>query len=84
MPAVFSPCACLFRSSVTVEIGLRPAFSASVDGMTSIASPYARTQYESIPLKVRAYSFKRSANSISGAPPPAIRALGEEKKVKFY
>ena len=30
IPAVFSPWACLFLSSVTVPIGLRPAFSARV------------------------------------------------------
>ena len=44
MPAVFSPFACLFLSSVTTEIGLRPAFSASVDGITSMASAKALMQ----------------------------------------
>lgn len=39
MPAILSPWACLLRSSVTVEMGFRPAFSASVEGMTSRASP---------------------------------------------
>lgn len=38
IPASLSPWACLLRSSVTVEMGLRPAFSASVEGMTSRAS----------------------------------------------
>jgi hypothetical protein len=37
MPAVMSPCACRLRSSVTVAIGLSPAFSASVEGITSSA-----------------------------------------------
>lgn len=44
MPVVFSPWAWRFLSSVTVEMGFRPAFSASVDGMTSMASAKARTQ----------------------------------------
>ena len=30
MPAAFSPLACLLRRSVTISIGFRPAFSASV------------------------------------------------------
>lgn len=37
MPAVMSPWACRLRSSVTVAIGLSPAFSASVEGITSSA-----------------------------------------------
>ena len=44
IPAVFSPFACLFLSSVTTEMGLRPAFSASVAGITSMASANALTQ----------------------------------------
>ena len=44
MPAVLSPFACLFLNSVTTEIGLSPAFSASVDGITSMASAKALTQ----------------------------------------
>lgn len=44
MPAVFSPCACLFRNSVTIAIGCNPAFSARVYGITSKASANARTQ----------------------------------------
>lgn len=75
MPAILSPWACLLRSSVTVEIGFRPAFSASVEGITSRESLYARTQYASMPPRVREYSARRTASSISGAPPPAIRAL---------
>lgn len=35
IPADLNPQACLFLKSVTVAIGLRPAFSAKVDGMTS-------------------------------------------------
>jgi hypothetical protein len=38
MPAVISPWACRLRSSVTVAIGLSPAFSANVHGITSRAS----------------------------------------------
>lgn len=75
IPAVFSPWACLLRSSVTVEMGLRPAFSARVEGMTSRASAYARTQYASMPARLREYSANLRASSISGAPPPAIRYL---------
>lgn len=78
IPAVFSPCACLFRRSVTVAIGLSPAFSASVKGMTSSASANARMQYASIPVSVRAYSAKRIDTSISGAPPPAMSALKKQ------
>ena len=37
------------RSSVTMEMGCRPAFSAKVYGMISNASAYARTQYPSVP-----------------------------------
>ncbi len=80
IPAVFSPCACLLRSSVTVEMGLRPAFSARVEGMISRASAYARTQYASMPPRLREYSANLSASSISGAPPPAIRALQTHRK----
>lgn len=38
IPAVFSPFSCLFRSSVTMLMGFRPAFSESVKGTTSKAS----------------------------------------------
>lgn len=41
IPAVLKPLACLFLKSVTVAIGLSPAFSAKVDGMTSNASANA-------------------------------------------
>ena len=44
IPAFFSPLACLFLSSVTIFIGLKPAFSANVYGITSKASAYALTQ----------------------------------------
>ena len=54
MPAVFSPSECLFLSSVTVAIGLRPAFSARVMGITSKASAKALKQYCSIPVRVLA------------------------------
>merc|ERR1712012_533431 len=75
IPAIFSPCACLFLSSVTVEMGFRPAFSARVNGMTSRASENWRKQYCSIPARVLEYSDRRRASSISGAPPPAIKNL---------
>ena len=75
IPAVFSPWACLLRNSVTTPMGLSPAFSASVEGITSIASANALTQYACIPGRVWAYSIRRSDTSISGAPPPAIMAL---------
>jgi hypothetical protein len=52
MPAVFSPWACLFLSSVTVDIGFNPAFSARVNGIISNASANARKQYCSIPVRV--------------------------------
>lgn len=37
IPAVTSPWECRLRNSVTVVIGLRPAFSARVKGITSRA-----------------------------------------------
>lgn len=52
IPAFLSPIACLFLSSVTMEIGFRPAFSASVVGMISSASAKAWKQYASLPLSV--------------------------------
>ena len=42
IPAVYSPLACLFLNSVTVAMGLRPAFSDKVYGTTSKASANAR------------------------------------------
>ena len=75
IPALCSPFACLFLSSVTVAIGLRPAFSAKVYGITSKASANALKQYCSIPVRVFEYSTSLMASSISGAPPPAINAL---------
>jgi hypothetical protein len=64
-----------FLNSVTVAIGFNPAFSANVYGITSNASANARIQYWSTPDKLWAYSAKRTANSISGAAPPAINAV---------
>lgn len=75
MPDIFSPLACLFLSSVTVAIGLRPAFSARVNGTTSRASAKALKQYCSIPVSVSDNSINLNDSSISGAPPPAINAL---------
>mmetsp|Transcript_8268 Transcript_8268/g.20543 ORF Transcript_8268/g.20543 Transcript_8268/m.20543 type:complete len:234 (+) Transcript_8268:216-917(+) len=74
-PAYCSPRACFSRSSVTMEIGLSPAFSASVAGTISRASAKARTQKLSDPDSVLAYSIRRYDTSISGALPPGIRNL---------
>ena len=52
IPAFLSPIACLFLNSVTIEIGFKPAFSASVVGITSRASAYAWKQYASFPFRV--------------------------------
>jgi hypothetical protein len=84
MPKVLPPWAWWLRSSVTVAIGLRPAFSASVNGMTFRASAKARKQYCSIPVSVCEYSSNRTDNSISGAPPPAINALNEMQQVGLH
>ncbi|KAJ0856533.1 hypothetical protein HanRHA438_Chr13g0579511 [Helianthus annuus] len=51
IPALISPCACLLRSSVTITIGFKPAFSANVYGTTSSASAKDLTQNPSIPCK---------------------------------
>lgn len=75
IPAVFSPRACLFRSSVTMDMGFKPAFSARVVGITSKASANAWKQYCSMPVRVFAWSINFCDTSISGAPPPAIKAF---------
>ena len=75
MPALRSPSACRLRSSVTMAIGLSPAFSASVVGMTSSASAYAWKQYASMPVSACAYCDSMRDTWISGAPPPPISAL---------
>lgn len=75
MPAVISPWAWRFLNSVTVAIELSPAFSARVKGMISRASAYALKQYASTPVTDWACSDSRRDSSVSGAPPPAIRAL---------
>ena len=84
MPAVYSPLACLFLNSVTVAMGLRPAFSANVYGTTSRASANCRKQYCSMPVSVLAYSVRRIESSISGAPPPAISALSLTRHLLNY
>jgi hypothetical protein len=76
IPAFLSPIACLFLNSVTIEIGFNPAFSASVVGITSKASAYAWKQYASFPFSVCACCVRSLETWISGAPPPAINALG--------
>jgi hypothetical protein len=76
IPAFLSPIACLFLNSVTIEIGFKPAFSANVVGITSRASAKAWKQYASLPLRVWACCVRSLETWISGAPPPAINALG--------
>lgn len=56
MPAFFWSCACLCLSSVTTLILFKPAFSASVVGMTSMASAKAFQQMASVPESSRARS----------------------------
>lgn len=58
IPALCYPLRCLFLSSVTTTTGLRPAFSASVYGITSNASPNALTHIDSTPFNSLAYSYK--------------------------
>lgn len=84
IPAFTSFCAWRFLNSVTVAIGFNPAFSANVYGITSSASANARIQYWWTPDKLWAYSAKRTANSISGAAPPAINALELESHFFCY
>ena len=64
---------------MTVDIGFNPAFSARVNGIISIASAKDLKQYCSIPAKESEYSIILSESSISGAPPPAIKALEYKK-----
>mmetsp|Transcript_11668 Transcript_11668/g.18987 ORF Transcript_11668/g.18987 Transcript_11668/m.18987 type:complete len:285 (+) Transcript_11668:69-923(+) len=75
IPAVAHPSACWRRSSVTILIGFKPAFSAKVYGTTSKASAKALTQNWDCPLRVFAYWDRRRASSASGAPPPTMRNL---------
>jgi hypothetical protein len=49
------------RAPVTMAIGLSPAFSASVYGITSSASAYAAMQYGIIPVRPFAHSVSRNA-----------------------
>lgn len=74
-PAFFSPNSCLCLSSVTTLILFNPAFSASVVGITSIASAKAFQQIASVPVRLRLCLEIWDAISISGAPPPAIKAF---------
>ena len=59
---------------MTTLIGFRPAFSASVVGTTSSASPNALQHTASVPVNSRASVVNWCAISISGAPPPATIA----------
>merc|ERR1719370_2424786 len=56
-------------------MGLRPAFSARVEGIISRASANALKQYASAPVRVLACNISSLATSVSGAPPPAMRNL---------
>lgn len=80
IPAETSPFACLFLNSVTVCIGFKPAFSARVKGITSseFAKPLRHIASNPSHLSAKAANF--SANSISGAPPPAIKAFFRTKQ----
>ena len=74
MPKLALPVvACLFRSSVTISMGFKPAFSASVYGITSSASANALTHTASMPGSVRAHFPSCCDASTSGAPPPQMR-----------
>mmetsp|Transcript_26845 Transcript_26845/g.75051 ORF Transcript_26845/g.75051 Transcript_26845/m.75051 type:complete len:212 (-) Transcript_26845:948-1583(-) len=72
MPWLVAPWAWWLRSSVTICMGFRPAFSAKVNGMTSKASANALTQNASAPSRVFAHCPSWRETSTSGALPPAI------------
>jgi hypothetical protein len=74
-PAFFSPNSCLCLKSVTTLMLLSPAFSASVVGITSMASAKAFQQMASAPVRLRDWWLRALAMAISGAPPPAMRAF---------
>lgn len=73
-PALFSPNSCRCLKSVTTLMLLRPAFSAKVVGITSIASANAFQQIASVPVSSLARLDSEVEIAISGAPPPAMRA----------
>ena len=66
---------CTCRSSTSMSIGSKPAFSASVRGITSTASANASTASCSLPPTLVAYLRSSFAISISTAPPPATILL---------
>ena len=66
---------CLLFSSTTLSMASKPAFSARVLGTISIASANLATASCSLPFRVAAYSRRRNAISISGAPPPTTSFL---------
>ena len=61
IPAEVSPALCLLRSSVTICIGCRPAFSARVTGIISMASANALAQK----LSMRRGSEGRLRNQVA-------------------
>lgn len=61
-------------------MGFKPAFSAKVNGTISIALAYALRQIASRPSLLSASLASFTANSISGAPPPAIKAFLRTKQ----
>lgn len=75
IPAYLCPRACLFLSSVTMLMGLRPAFSARVYGMTSRASANARTIKELTPFIYLDIFASCWEISTSGTPPPGTSPL---------
>ena len=66
---------CLFLNSVTKLMGSNPAFSASVYGISSRASPNALTQYESFPKISLEWAKSFEETSISTAAPPGTKDL---------
>ncbi|KAH3658801.1 hypothetical protein OGATHE_006527 [Ogataea polymorpha] len=69
-----------FRRSVTISIGFIPAFSASVVGITSNASANSWKHNCSTPENWLDSLSNVRDTSISGAPPPAIKALSFTKQ----
>ncbi len=74
-PAFCSPNPCRCLRSVTTLMLFSPAFSASVVGITSIASAKAFQHIASVPVRLLDWCASDWAMAISGAPPPAINAF---------
>lgn len=76
MPADLKPLACLFLNSVTVAIGLRPAFSAKVDGMTSNASAKALKQ-DTSRIRVKFGNYRVLPDTVSLNTGERLSVLGQ-------